>query len=354
MHSLDTEEIEQDTIIVDLDAVEASVVTINNKLAGTASSGLKTLIEANDVDINNIQTKTNFITITQNVNLDLLESNLATNSTNISSLSNNQSTIDTRTVGIMNNSLSSTLKSTLDANSNAIDAIEDKTDHISVSQAVDLDTMESNIETNNSKNSYPSADATKMNHISITQAVNLDVIEALAIANSAVISDLWNLQNVFCYGRRVKIGSDDDDRIQTTNSEQTLVYKNIIANGITYSSTGILVVPSTGLYHVKAKLILTTTANQKALRFKLRTSSGNIFRTINHLGKEEGSSSSYSEVQMDGPVRLVASTDYYFVVDCDEDGSGRIESQDIDDTSLIIKKLRLAEGYTLPSGWPAN
>jgi hypothetical protein len=60
-----------------------------------------------------------------------------------------------------------------------------KMGHISVTQAVDLDTMESNISTNNSKNSYPSGDATKMGHISVTQAVDLDTMESNIATNNA-------------------------------------------------------------------------------------------------------------------------------------------------------------------------
>ena len=47
-----------------------------------------------------------------------------------------------------------------------------KVGHISVTQAVDLDTMESNIATNNAKNSYPSADATKLAGIEAGAEVN--------------------------------------------------------------------------------------------------------------------------------------------------------------------------------------
>lgn len=63
-----------------------------------------------------------------------------------------------------------------------------KVGFISVTQAVDLDTMESNIASNNAKNSYPSADATKVGFISITQAVDLDTIESNVATNNAKIS----------------------------------------------------------------------------------------------------------------------------------------------------------------------
>jgi len=71
-----------------------------------------------------------------------------------------------------------------------------------VSQAVNLDTMESNISTNNSKtgitasqasaitantakNSYPSGDSTKVGFISVTQAVDLDTMESNIATNNA-------------------------------------------------------------------------------------------------------------------------------------------------------------------------
>ena len=80
-----------------------------------------------------------------------------------------------------------------------------KVGHLTVTQAVDLDTMESNIATNNAKvgistsqanaitantakNSYPSGDATKVGHISVTQAVDLDTMESNIATNNAKIS----------------------------------------------------------------------------------------------------------------------------------------------------------------------
>ena len=67
-------------------------------------------------------------------------------------------------------------------NYDRITAIETKTDHITVTQAVALDTMESNITTNNAKVTYPSADAAKVAHLTVTQAVNLDSIESAVAA----------------------------------------------------------------------------------------------------------------------------------------------------------------------------
>ena len=63
-----------------------------------------------------------------------------------------------------------------------------KVGHLTVTQAVDLDTMESDIATNNAKNTYPSGDATKVGHISVTQAVDLDTMESNIATNNAKIS----------------------------------------------------------------------------------------------------------------------------------------------------------------------
>lgn len=58
-----------------------------------------------------------------------------------------------------------------------------KTDHLTVTAATDLDTMRSNVSTNNGKNTYPAADATKVGHIGVTQAVDLDTIESDTATN---------------------------------------------------------------------------------------------------------------------------------------------------------------------------
>ena len=60
-----------------------------------------------------------------------------------------------------------------------------KLGHISVTQAVDLDTMESNISTNNSKTGITSGEQTKLGHISVSQAVDLDTMESNIATNNA-------------------------------------------------------------------------------------------------------------------------------------------------------------------------
>ena len=150
-HDYNDEEEEQDKILADLTALTTQVnnidlTTINNKLAGTASSGLKTLIEGNDTDIQNIQTKTDFISVSQNVDLDEIETH-----TNLNNAKNSYPSGDAVKVGritIDGNLNLTNMNNSITTNTNAIDAIELKTDHISVSQSVDLDSMESQIATN--------------------------------------------------------------------------------------------------------------------------------------------------------------------------------------------------------------
>ena len=159
-HPLDLEKVEQDQIIIDLGNLSTTVTnntnsinaisftSVNNQLAGSASSGLKTLIVANDTDIENIKDKTDYITISQAVNLDTMESNINTNNSKVSMTFGTNSSTALRGDTVV---ITSSQSSKITANENSIDDIENKTDHISVTQAVNLDTMESNINTNNSK-----------------------------------------------------------------------------------------------------------------------------------------------------------------------------------------------------------
>jgi hypothetical protein len=65
-----------------------------------------------------------------------------------------------------------------------------KVGFVSVTQAVNLDTIESDTATNNAKITYPSIDSTKVGFISVTQAVNLDTIESDTATNNAKVSDI--------------------------------------------------------------------------------------------------------------------------------------------------------------------
>ena len=117
-----------------------------------------------------------------------------------------------------------------------------KVGHISVTQAVDLDTMESNIATNNAKvgittsqanaitantakNSYPSGDATKVGHISVTQAVDLDDMESDISTNASNIST--NTSNISTNTSNI---STNTSNISTNTSNISTNTSNISTN----------------------------------------------------------------------------------------------------------------------------
>lgn len=223
--------------------------TLQNSITTNANN-----ISSNDTDISALQsrataieTKTDFISVSQNVNLDSMESDISTNATNIS---NNASAISTNQSNISSNDTD------ISALQNRATNIEAKTDFISVTQAVDLDTMESNIATNNAKNSYPSADATKVGFISVTQAVDLDTMESGISTNSGNIST--NAGNISTNTSNISTNAGDistnagniatntsNISTNTSNISSKLAISNPSATGdrITISATG----TSTGL-----------------------------------------------------------------------------------------------------------
>ena len=188
LHEFNDEILEQDQIITDLTALtgrvstnETDITAINNlnianKFAGTVSSGLKTLIEGNDTDITNIETKTDFITVSQAVDLDTMESNIATNNAKVGITTTEQNKLSNISVSSAVNL--NTMNTAITTNTNAIDAIELKTDFISVSQNVNLDSMESDILSNTSSAGTNSANITNIlnNTISSTLKTAVDSI----------------------------------------------------------------------------------------------------------------------------------------------------------------------------------
>ena len=252
------------TQAVDLDTMESNIATNNAKVGITTS-------QANAITANSAKnsypsgdaTKVGHISVTQAVDLDTMESNIATNNAKISfdstsstklagieegadvtdaanvtaagALMDSEVDADIKTLSLPANTTISTFAKTIldDADASAVrttigagtsnlalgtssttalagdtttissdqasaitantaknsypSADSTKVGFISVTQAVDLDTMESNIATNNAKNTYPSADATKVGFISVTQAVDLDTLESNVATNNAKV-----------------------------------------------------------------------------------------------------------------------------------------------------------------------
>ena len=204
LHTFNDEVLEQDQIVTDLTDLttrvgtnETDITTINNlnianKFAGSVSSGLKTLIEGNDTDIQNIETKTDLITISNAINMDDEKALRITNTSKNSYPSGDATKVGNISVSSAVNL--NTMNTSITTNTNAIDAIEVKTDNISVTQAVNLDTMESDITTNNSKITYPSSASTKLALIGITSSVNLN---SLVTQSNANVSDITALENAY-------------------------------------------------------------------------------------------------------------------------------------------------------------
>ena len=230
-HPLNTEELDQDILEANLETLTTSVnanttaisnidiTTINNKLSGGVSSGLKTLIEGNDTDIANIKTKTDFISITQNCDLDQMETDIGVNNLKNGITSAEQSKLSNISVSSSVNL--NTMNNSITANTNAIDSIELKTDNISITQNVNLDTIESDVNglknlievnsshtrikttTNNKIEFYEGStelfDSNEVknlvDNISITQNVNLDQLESDVGNNNNTTTNFGNLIN---------------------------------------------------------------------------------------------------------------------------------------------------------------
>jgi hypothetical protein len=188
------------TQAVNLDTVESGVssntTSIGTNGAGISANASNISTNTTAIALNTAKntypsgdaTKVGHLTVTQSVNLDTMETAIGTNTTNISS---NASSIGTNTSAIALNTAKNSYPSG--------DAT--KMGHLTVTQAVNLDTMESAIGTNTTdigsntsaialntaKSTYPSGDATKVGHLTVTQAVNLDTMETAIGANSTNI-----------------------------------------------------------------------------------------------------------------------------------------------------------------------
>ena len=116
-----------------------------------------------------------------------------------------------------------------------------KLGNISVTQAVDLDTMESDIAannskvgistqqaadivTNNAKVSYPSTDSTKVGFISITQAVDLDSIESDVTTNNAKVGiTAQQASDITANNAKIGITTQQANDITANNSKVSMV-----------------------------------------------------------------------------------------------------------------------------------
>ena len=112
----------------EVDAIEVDVAAIDGR------------VTVNETDIDNIETKTDNITVTQEVNLDQIDDDVAVNN---------------------------------DKNSYPPED-ETKVGYLNVTGSVDLDTMETDVTANNAKVTYPSGDSTKVGYLTVTDDSDVD------------------------------------------------------------------------------------------------------------------------------------------------------------------------------------
>jgi hypothetical protein len=181
------------TITIDGSTLENNITTNANNISSNDSD-----ISALQSRATAIETKTDFISVSQNVNLDSMESDISTNATNIS---NNASSISTNQSNISSNDTD------ISALQNRATNIEAKTDFISVSQAVNLDTMESGISTNSGNISTNAGNiSTNTSNIS-TNAGNISTNTSNISTNTSNISSKLPISNPTATGDRITINA---------------------------------------------------------------------------------------------------------------------------------------------------
>ena len=291
LHEFNDEILEQDQIITDLTALtarvttnETNITTINNlnianKFAGTVSSGLKTLIEGNDTDITNIETKTDFITVTQNVDLDTMESNVATNNAKVGISTAEQNKLSNISVSSAVNL--NTMNTAITTNTNAIDAVELKTDFISVTQNVDLDTIEAKIE--NIVGSSPAPAPTDNLIIGSSGATNRYVrigygnqSNRVGFANEAYFTgggvygfEQDNNGDIYIDGYKIVIGSQNlnlttmNNNITTNNAKVSMVLGTTAGTALEGDTTTITAQQASDITTNNAKVGISTAEQAK-------------------------------------------------------------------------------------------
>ena len=178
--------------VIDQTLVAADVsdfdIEVSNNAAVTANTAKITYPSVDS-------TKVGYISVTQVVNLDTMESDITTNNTKVTNATHTGDVTGSTTLTIAANAVDDTnidwgtgvnQVSTADipeetnlfytevrvsANTD-VAASKVTTDWISITQAVNLDTIESDTATNNAKITYPSADSTKLAGIEALAEVN--------------------------------------------------------------------------------------------------------------------------------------------------------------------------------------
>jgi hypothetical protein len=203
---------------------QANAITANTAKTGITTSQANA-ITANTAKVTNVSTN---LSVTQSGTSLVVNSSDGTNAS--------LPAADTDNWGVMTDEMFDAIQANT-AKTGITSTQADKLSNISVSQAVNLDTMESNIATNNAKisytdasavaantakNSYPSGDSTKVGFISVTQAVDLDTMESNIATNNAK-TGITGAQASAITANTAKVTNVDTDLGVVTNSTSLTV-----------------------------------------------------------------------------------------------------------------------------------
>ena len=208
---------------VDLDTIESDVTTNNAKVGITTQ-------QASEISANTLKTG---ITPTQ-------ASNITTNNAKVSM--------------VLGTSAGTALEGDtelLQLGTTSTTALAGDTTTITAQQAADITTNNSkvgittqqaaDIVTNNSKNSYPSADSTKVGFISVTQAVDLDTLESNVTTNNAKVgyTDALVSANTDVVANTAKVGITTQQASDITTNNAKVGITSQQANDITANNAKI-------------------------------------------------------------------------------------------------------------------
>lgn len=194
-------------------------------------------------------TKVGFISVTQAVDLDTMESNIATNNAKISFDSTSSTRLaNTSGTNTGDQDLSgyqplATVLTNTTASYTTAD--ETKVDFISVTQAVNLDTIESDTATNNAKISYPgSADATELNILdgATLTTIELNYVDGVTSPIQTQLNAKGTLSNIV-EDTTPQLGGDLDGNAKAINSVTNIDYTGQSASPIHTLTDGATITP---------------------------------------------------------------------------------------------------------------
>lgn len=184
------------TQAVDLDTIESDTTTNNAKVSNVTHTGEVTGSSGLTIDPTSISGKTGVTAVAGDYVLLWDATDSALKKANVSDFMstgaitsvNDQTSVVTLVTGHISDTTSTQKYATA--------AEKTKIGYISVTQAVDLDALESDTATNNAKISFNSTASTKLGNISVTQAVDLDTMESNIATNNAKVSNATHTGDV--------------------------------------------------------------------------------------------------------------------------------------------------------------